>query len=186
MSVLLFNFLSQFVLRQCERLFHPGESIHCPQDGCKNAHGFFLLSFPRSNAQPAFFIFVALNLTKSCLLQICLQGSIRVDGHTINDLRPFVVFCCFSICFVTDEKSPAGFQHPIDFSEIPCKLRPKIDRFKGGHYLKLLHFKRQLCHTCLLHGAPSCHNGTCIDLSRFFYADSRVVDALHLAFGAQF
>ena len=41
MSVLLFNFLSQFVLWQCERLFHSGESIHCPQDGCKNAHGFF-------------------------------------------------------------------------------------------------------------------------------------------------
>ena len=30
MSVLLFNFLSQFVLWQCERLFHSGESIHCP------------------------------------------------------------------------------------------------------------------------------------------------------------
>ena len=26
----------------------------------------------------------------------------------------------------------------------------RIDRFKGGHYLKLLRFKRQLCHTCLL------------------------------------
>ena len=42
----------------------------------------------RRNAQPAIFIFVALHLTKSCLLQICFQGSIRVDGHTVDNLRP--------------------------------------------------------------------------------------------------
>ena len=70
-------------------------------------------------------------------------------------------------------------------SEILHKFRPEIDRFKGGHYLKLLRSKRQFCHACLLHGAPSRRNGARIDFSRFFHADSRIVDALHFAFGAQ-
>ena len=68
----------------------------------------------RRNAQPALFIFVALDLTKSCLLQICFQCSVRIDGHAIDDLRPFVVFCRFAVCFIADEKDPAGLQHPID------------------------------------------------------------------------
>ena len=33
----------------------------------------------RRNAQPALFIFVALDLTKSCLLQICFQCSVPVS-----------------------------------------------------------------------------------------------------------
>lgn len=123
-----------------------------------------------THIQP-FFIFVTLNPAKACLLQIHFQISIRIDGHTVNDLRPFVVFCCFTVCFVTDEKSPAGLQHPIDLSEILRKFRPEIDRFKCGHYIKLLRFKRQLCYTCLLHSTLPCCNGTCIDLSRFFYTD---------------
>ena len=138
-----------------------------------------------THIQPLF-IFVTLNPAKACLLQIHFQISIRIDGHTVNDLRPFVVFCCFAVCFVTDEKSPAGLQHPIDLSEILRKLRPEIDRFKCGCHIKLLRFKRQLCHACLLHIAPSFRNGTRIDLSRFFYADSRVVNALYLSLGTQF
>ena len=65
-----------------------------------------------------------------------------IDGHTVNDLRPFVIFCCFAVCFVTDEKDSAGLQYSINLSEILRKLRPEIDRFKGGHYIKLLRFKR--------------------------------------------
>ena len=44
----------------------------------------------RRNAQPAIFVFVALHLTKSCLFQICFQRSIRVDGHTVDNLRPVI------------------------------------------------------------------------------------------------
>ena len=40
------------------------------------------------------------------------------------------------------------------------------------HLIKLLRFKRQLCHACLLHGTPSCRNGSGIDFSRFFHTDS--------------
>ena len=44
----------------------------------------------------------------------------------------------------------------------------------------------QFCHACLLHGTPPRRNGTRIDLSRFFYADSRVVNAMYLSLGTQF
>ena len=121
--------------------------------------------------KPALFIFVALDLTKSCFFQILFQCSIRIDGHAIDDLRPFVVFCRFAVCFVTDEKDSAGLQHSINLSEILRKFRPEIDRFKGGHHIKLLRFKRHLCYTCLLHSTLPCCNGSCIDLSRFFHAD---------------
>ena len=70
--------------------------------------------------------------------------------------------------------------------EILRKFRPEIDRFKCGHYIKLLRFKRQLCYTCLLHSTLPCCNGTCIDLSRFFYTDCRIVNALYLSLGTQF
>ena len=100
--------------------------------------------------------------------------------------KVFVGALALSLIHISDEKDPAGFQHPIDLSEILHKFRPEIDRFKGGPCLNLLRFKRQLCHTCLLHGTPPCRNGTRIELTRFSHADSRVVDALHLAFGAQF
>ena len=72
---------------------------------------------------------------------------------------------------------------PPGFSEILHKFRPEIDRFKGGHYLKLPRSNGSSAH-CLLH-TPSRRNGTRIDLSRFFHADSRIVDAPALAFGAQ-
>ena len=169
-----------------ENLLAPVHPAHCFSLKFRCFFRHDRTSFLCCNAQPSLFVFVALNLTKSCLFQIHFQISIRIDGHTVNDLRPFVVFCCFAVCFVTDEKSPAGLQHPIDLSEILRKLRPEIDRFKCGCHIKPLRFKRQLCHTCLLHGTPSCRNGTGIDFSRFFYADSRVVDALHLALGTQF
>ena len=48
-------------------------------------------SFLCCDAQPALFIFVTLNPAKACLLQIHFQISIRIDGHTVNDSRPFTV-----------------------------------------------------------------------------------------------
>ena len=57
---------------------------------------------------------------------------------------------------------PNGKVQGIDYSAVSVE---------NGHYIKLLRFKRQLCHTCLLHGTPSCRNGSGIDLSRFFHAD---------------
>ena len=159
-------------VQRLEDFLAPVHAAHCfsLKFRCFFRHDY--TSFLCCDAQPAPFIFVALNLTKSCLFQILFQCSVRIDGHAIDDLRPFVVFCCFAVCFIADEKDPAGLQHSINLSELLRKFRPEIDRFKGGHYIKLLRFKRQFCHTCLLHGTPSCRNGSGIDLSRLFHADS--------------
>ena len=158
-------------IQRLEDLLAPVHPAHCVSLKFRFLFRHARTSFLRCDAEPALFIFVALDLTKSCFFQIFFQCSIRIDGHPIDNLCPSVVFCRFAVRFVTDEKDSAGLQHPIDLSEILCKLRPEIDRFKGGHHIKLLRFKRQLCHTCLLHGTPSCRNGSGIDLSRFFHAD---------------
>ena len=86
-------------------------------------------------------------------------------------MRSFVVLCCFAVCFVTDEKSPAGLQHPIDLSEILRKFRPEIDRFKGGHHIKKL---LQLCPKGKVQG---------IDYSAVSVEKARKVNASAIAAG---
>ena len=164
-------FIDPAGVQRLEDLLAPVHPAHCFSLKFRCFFRHDRTSFLCCDAKPALFIFVALDLTKSCFFQILFQCSIRIDGHAIDDLRPFVVFCRFAVCFVTDEKDSAGLQHPINLSEILRKFRPEIDRFKGGHHIKLLRFKRQFCHTCLLHGTPSCRNGSGIDFSRLFHAD---------------
>ena len=101
MPVLLFNFLSQCILRQGKRLFRAGELICRAQGRYKNAHD-LAPSFPRRNAEPAF-LFVYLHIVKTRLLQIRLQLGVLVDGHAADDLRPLLVLVRIAVAFVADE-----------------------------------------------------------------------------------
>ena len=106
--------------------FPAGKPCHALH--CSKCYGCTTSPLLRRNAQPALFIFVALDLTESCLFQILFQCSILIDGHPIDNLCPSVVFCCFAVRFVTDEKDPAWLQHSIDLFEILRKFRPEIGR----------------------------------------------------------
>ena len=67
MPVLLFNFLSQCILRQGERLFRAGELIRRAQDGCKNAHGFFSSHFRAvTHSHPFLFLWLWILQNPAC------------------------------------------------------------------------------------------------------------------------
>ena len=97
-------------IQRLEDLLAPVHPAHCVSLKFRFLFRHARTSFLRCDAEPALFIFVALDLTKSCFFQIFFQCSIRIDGHPIDNLCPSVVFCRFAVRFVTDEKDSAGLQ----------------------------------------------------------------------------
>ena len=60
------------------------------------------------DAQPAFFIFVYLNIVESGLFKYGFKLNILINGHSGYRLRPFFILDIVSAALIADKERPAG------------------------------------------------------------------------------